>query len=76
MKLKGEEIARSEPGGEERGNERKADPVAFEEGAAWHSAEERTAPIWEKPLKTREKPPEKTTGTCMMSPSPRTHLFS
>ena len=63
--------------GEERVEQRGKGPWRSEEESLGHSTEERIAPIWEKPPETREKPSEKTTGTCdWCSLSPRNSIYS
>ena len=62
---------------EERVEEREKGPWRSEEEPLGYSAEERTEPIWEKPPETREKPSEKTIGTCdWCSLSPRNSIYS
>ena len=61
--------------GEERVEQREKGPWRSEEEPLGYSAEERTEPIWEKPPETREKPSEKTIGTCdWCSLSPRNSI--
>ena len=63
--------------GEERVGQREKGPCRSEEEPLGYSAEERRAPIWEKPPETREKPSEKTIGTCnWCSLSPRNSIYS
>ena len=65
---------RSEPWRGECGT--KKGPWRSKEEPLGYSAEERTVPICEKPPETREKPPEKTTGTrawCSLSPRNSVH---
>ena len=62
---------------EERVGQREKGPWRSEEEPLGYSAEEQTTPIWEKPPETREKPSEKTTGTCdWCSLSPRSSIDS
>ena len=62
---------------EERVEQREKGPWRCEEEPLGYSAEERIQPIWEKPPETREKPPEKTIGTCdWCSLSPRNSIYS
>ena len=62
---------------EERVGQREKGPWRSEEEPLGYSAEECTVPMWEKPLETREKPSEKTTGTCdWCSLSPRNSIYS
>ena len=62
---------------EERVEERAKGPWRSKEEPLGYSAEERTEPIWEKPPETREKPSEKTIGTCdWCSLSPRNSIYS
>ena len=63
--------------GEERVEQRGKGPWRSEEETLGHSTEEQIAPIWEKPPETREKPSEKTIGTCnWCSLSPRNSIYS
>ena len=63
--------------GEERVEQREKGPWRSEEEPLRNSAEERTEPIWEKPPETREKPSEKTIGTCDWCPlSSRNSIYS
>ena len=63
--------------GEERVGQREKGPCRSEEEPLGYSAEERRAPIWEKPPETREKPSEKTVGTCdWCSLSPGNSIYS
>ena len=57
--------------------QREKGPWRSEEEPLGYSAEEETEAIWEKPPETRQKPSEKTIGTCeWCSLSPRNSIYS